>query len=203
MFGGEVDSRKKLWILAGYIDLHLWVLQVYICNFQGLCFFIHPGRLFFANWTSMSDFMWFSRKNRDDHSLEQGWYPQFMFRKTPESCGICSSNMLCFGVSILRKFHFKHFQDLPSWDIYFDQKKKTINLLFPKHIPRTHLDISTSFPPLPPLQKNRGCFPGFLPQLSTTKRPPGASQHLDGSESIHCRWKIGLLPGPSFLCVKF
>lgn len=75
---GEVDSRKVQTVNSCGVYRFTFVgLQVYICNFQGLCFFIHPGRLFFANWTSMSDFMWFSRKtgmitplSRDDtHNL--------------------------------------------------------------------------------------------------------------------------------------
>lgn len=77
---GEVASRKVQTVNSCGVDLHLWVyIQVYTCYFQGLCFLVHPGRLFFANWMSMSDFMWFSRKtgmitplSRDD--------TQFMFR---------------------------------------------------------------------------------------------------------------------------
>ena len=117
--------------------------------FSGAVLFCPSRTFIFCQFNEHVRFHVVQPKNWDDHSLEQGWYPQFMFRKTPESCGICSSNMLCFGVfflelSILREFSF---QTLPR-----SSKLRYFNFLCPPSPAYKKIRVVSlvSFPNFPP-----------------------------------------------------
>ena len=115
-----------------------------------------------------------------------------MFRKTPESCGICSSNMVCFGVfflelSILRGFSF---QTLPR-----SSKLRYFNFL--------------PHPPFPPLQKigvvSLVSFPNFPPKNAHQERVntlTAASRFIAGGKSGCWGIRGCYLDLPS-KCVKF
>ena len=135
------------------VDLHLWVYRFTYAIFTG-CAFLSIQDVYFLPIERKTGMI--TPLSRDDtHNL------------CSESCGICSSNMICFGsffleLSILREFSF---QTLPrSSKLRYILRPKKRQFTVPKTFPKKLFRYFNFLPPPSRLQKigvSRVCFPNF------------------------------------------